>query len=93
MTPRRRRLLYRLKRRLAKARRWARRHLPPGVRLAIGLLLIAGGLLFFLPVLGLWMLPLGIAIASLDIAPLLRAWRKRRIARRKAEARPERGPE
>lgn len=35
-------------------------------RILIGLLLIAGGLLGFLPVLGFWMLPLGIVLLSVD---------------------------
>lgn len=30
------------------------------VRIVLGLLLMLGGFLFFLPVLGLWMLPLGV---------------------------------
>lgn len=57
---------------LAAARDWARRHLPPGVRLLAGLMLISGGVLGFLPVLGFWMLPLGVAIAALDVAPIWR---------------------
>ena len=57
----------------ARARLWARRRLPPGSRLPIGLLLIVGGVFGFLPVLGFWMIPLGIAIAAVDIKPLWRA--------------------
>jgi hypothetical protein len=59
--------------RLRAARLWIRRHLPPGTRLPVGLLLIAGGLLGFLPVLGFWMIPLGVAVAALDVRPL---WRR-----------------
>ena len=55
-----------------RALRWGQRYLPPGVRSLIGLALIAGGLLGFLPILGFWMLPLGIAIASLDFPPMRR---------------------
>jgi len=51
---------------------WARRHLPPGVRLVVGLGLIVGGVLGFLPVVGFWMLPLGLAVAALDVVPLWR---------------------
>jgi hypothetical protein len=51
---------------------WAKRHLPPGVRLLAGLLLMLGGVFSFLPVLGIWMLPLGIAVAALDVVPLWR---------------------
>ena len=46
-----------------------RRTVPPGARLLLGLLLIAGGVVGFLPVLGFWMIPLGIAVAALDIKP------------------------
>ncbi|MFD1194048.1 hypothetical protein ACFQ3C_05155 [Seohaeicola saemankumensis] len=49
-----------------------RRRLPPGVRLVLGLLLIAGGFLGFLPVLGFWMIPLGLGVAALDVLPLWR---------------------
>jgi hypothetical protein len=54
---------------------WASRRLPPGGRFAAGVLLMIGGLLGFLPILGFWMLPLGIAIAALDVVPL---WRRLR---------------
>ncbi|MBW7922503.1 MAG: hypothetical protein H3C51_10425 [Rubellimicrobium sp.] len=40
-------------------------------RVPLAVLLILGGLLSFLPVLGLWMLPLGILLLALDL-PLLR---------------------
>ena len=41
-------------------------------RWPIGLALIGGGFLGFLPILGFWMIPLGIAVAALDVVP---AWR------------------
>lgn len=47
-----------------------RRRVPPGLRLPLGILLMAGGVLGFLPVLGFWMLPLGFAVAMLDLQPL-----------------------
>lgn len=53
-----------------------RRRVPPGLRLVAGLLLIVGGILGFLPVLGFWMIPLGIAVAALDVAPLMRRFRR-----------------
>jgi hypothetical protein len=56
---------------------WIRTHVPPGLRLVLGLLLIVGGLFGFLPVLGFWMIPLGIAVAALYVKPLWRAWRDR----------------
>jgi hypothetical protein len=41
------------------------------VRLPLALLLIAGGLVSFLPVLGIWMLPLGLLLLAVDL-PFLR---------------------
>jgi hypothetical protein len=52
--------------------RWTQRRIPPGFRSAAGVLLMAAGLLGFLPVLGFWMLPLGVAIAITDFPPLRR---------------------
>ena len=43
------------------------------VRWPVALLFIAGGLLWFLPVLGLWMLPLGLILIGKDIPPVHRA--------------------
>ena len=54
---------------------WTREHIPPGLRLVVGLTLMVGGVLGFLPVLGFWMLPLGIAVAALDIVPIYRRLR------------------
>jgi len=54
-----------------------RRRVPPGLRLLVGLLLIAGGFLGFLPVLGFWMIPLGLGVAALDVLPLWRWLRGR----------------
>jgi hypothetical protein len=67
------------------------------IRVPLGLLLIVGGLLGFLPVLGFWMLPLGLALLSLDVAllrrPTARAivagerrWRTFRRTRRRDDA-------
>lgn len=53
-------------------------HLPESkaVRVGLGILLIAGGLLGFLPILGFWMIPLGLIVLSVDI-PVVRRWRRR----------------
>lgn len=69
--------------------RVGKRRIPPGLRLIVGLLLICGGLLGFLPILGFWMIPLGIAIASLDIPPLYSALnaRLRKLRYRRGAAR------
>jgi len=45
-------------------------------RIIIGILLIIGGLLGFLPVVGFWMIPLGLMVLSADL-PLLRRLRRR----------------
>jgi hypothetical protein len=54
---------------LREAVKWIRKPKRFAARAAVALLLILGGLLSFLPVLGLWMLPLG----SLSSPRLLRA--------------------
>jgi hypothetical protein len=41
------------------------------IRFPLALLLIAGGLLSFLPVLGIWMLPFGLLLLAVDL-PVLR---------------------
>ena len=46
------------------------------VRLPSGALLVVGGVLSFLPVLGIWMLPLGLALLAEDL-PALRKSRSR----------------
>ncbi len=46
------------------------------MRIAAGLVLIVGGLLGFLPVLGFWMIPLGLLVLSIDL-PTVRRWRRR----------------
>ncbi|MEQ8256018.1 MAG: hypothetical protein RH980_08185 [Roseovarius confluentis] len=50
-----------------------RSRVPPGLRLVLGILLIIGGIFGFLPVLGFWMIPLGVTVAALDVTPL---WRR-----------------
>ncbi len=47
-------------------------------RIIIGVLLIIGGILGFLPVLGFWMVPLGLLILSVDL-PIVRRWRRQVI--------------
>ncbi|KAA0121247.1 hypothetical protein CIW48_24570 [Methylobacterium sp. P1-11] len=64
------RLTGRLPVRLRDTVTWLRKPSRRPVRLAAALALIGGGLLSFLPVLGLWMLPLGLALLSEDIPAL-----------------------
>ncbi len=45
-------------------------------RILIGCLLILGGILGFLPVLGFWMVPLGLVVLSYDI-PRVRLYRQK----------------
>ncbi|OAF01376.1 hypothetical protein AYJ54_28835 [Bradyrhizobium centrolobii] len=40
------------------------------VRIPSGALLVVGGVFSFLPVLGIWMLPLGLALLAEDVPPL-----------------------
>jgi len=52
----------------------------PWLRRGVGILLVLGGLLGFLPVLGYWMLPLGLALLAVDfpfarrVNRLLQVW-------------------
>jgi hypothetical protein len=48
------------------------RRLPPGLRTLVGFLFMVGGVLGFLPVLGFWMFPLGVAFVALDVPPARR---------------------
>ena len=69
---------------------WLRKPESRFVRIPIGILLVAGGVFSFLPVLGIWMLPLGLLLLALDVAllrtpspaPSLRGTRKFQAWRR-----------
>ena len=72
-----------LQRRLDKAERYLpgllgewvghlRRPSASWVRVPLGILLVLGGALSILPVLGIWMLPLGLVLLALDVALLRR---------------------
>jgi hypothetical protein len=50
--------------------RWLRKPSSFAVRLVVALLLILGGFFSFLPILGIWMLPLGLLLIAQDV-PLL----------------------
>ena len=49
---------------------WLRRPGARLIRVPLGILLMLGGVFSFLPVLGIWMLPLGLMLLALDIALL-----------------------
>lgn len=63
---------------------WLRRPSARLIRIPVGILLILGGIFSFLPVLGIWMLPLGLLLLALDVmflqtpvsAAILRGQRK-----------------
>ncbi|MBN9335183.1 hypothetical protein [Devosia sp.] len=65
------RLFDKLERRIPTAAAdWLARLRRPGarwVRIPLGILLVLGGIFSFLPVLGLWMLPLGLLLLALDL--------------------------
>ncbi|MEZ5779913.1 MAG: hypothetical protein R3E44_16280 [Paracoccaceae bacterium] len=77
-----------LKGRLSRLLVRVRRRVPPGLRTLLGVLLIGGGILGFLPVLGFWMVPLGVLVVALDVKPLLHWLRARRDGKP-----PGRGPQ
>ncbi|CAD5265740.1 conserved hypothetical protein [Bosea sp. 62] len=58
--------------RLAKAMRWLRHRDSHLIRIPAGLALMIGGVFSFLPVLGAWMLPLGLMLLAADVPPLQR---------------------
>ncbi len=74
---------------------WGRDKVPVGVRSLVGMLLCVGGVFGFLPVLGFWMLPLGLAFIALDVPPLrsrIDGWilkLERDIARARAKRTPD----
>ena len=49
---------------------WLRKPSSIYARIPIAILLVAGGFLSFLPVLGLWMLPLGLLLFAQDVPAL-----------------------
>jgi hypothetical protein len=46
------------------------------LRVALGIAFMIGGLFSFLPVLGVWMIPLGLMILSIDFPPIRRFRRR-----------------
>jgi len=46
------------------------------LRVVLGVLLVAGGLMGFLPILGFWMIPLGLLVLSVDLVPVRRLRRR-----------------
>ena len=47
--------------------RWGNLRVPMGVRSVVGVFLMVAGVFGFLPIIGFWMFPLGLAFVALDI--------------------------
>lgn len=67
-----------LRERLRDVLKKIRARVPRGLRFVLGLLMIVGGVFGFLPVLGFWMIPLGVMVAAFDVRLALRWWRQKR---------------
>lgn len=74
---------------------WLRQPSSRWFRIPFGILLIIGGFLGFLPILGFWMIPLGLFLIAEDFPPLQRLlrrvsvgietwWRRRKRSRKAA---------
>ena len=72
------RLINRLPKRIGSPIRFVRQPPYRWLRIPMGLLLIVGGVLSFLPIAGLWMLPMGLALLADDVQ-LLRSLRSRAL--------------
>jgi hypothetical protein len=66
------------------------RRAPRALRIAVGILLVIGGAFGFLPILGFWMIPLGLAVIFIDSPVAKRAWSRLRSRWRSSRARPSR---
>jgi hypothetical protein len=62
--------------RVARVLRWIREPASRWVRIPLGIVLIAAGLLSFMPLLGIWMLPLGLLLLAQDLPFLRRPMRR-----------------
>lgn len=80
----------RLPRKPARFVSWLRQPSAKLVRIPLGILLVIGGIFSILPVLGLWMLPLGLILIAQDVPPLqkpvarLLGWIERKWSSRRA---------
>ena len=66
------RLIDRLPEHAQTTTRWLRRPSSRSVRIPAGVLLVGAGFLGVLPLLGFWMLPLGLILLAEDVRPLRR---------------------
>ena len=72
------RLINRLPKRIRSTLHFVRQPSGRWLRIPMGLLLTVGGVLWFLPIAGLWMLPIGLALLADDVR-LLRSLRSRAL--------------
>jgi hypothetical protein len=72
------RLINRLPKPIRPMIRYLRQPSGRWLKIPMGLLLTAGGILWFLPIVGLWMLPIGLALLADDVR-LLRSLRSRAL--------------
>jgi hypothetical protein len=63
-------LIERLPERIRSVVRFVRRPSARRLRIPLGILLTFGGFIGFLPILGFWMLPIGLALLADDVPPL-----------------------
>ncbi len=84
------RLAARLPRWLARFVRWLRKPSSRRVRMPAAIILILFGLIGFLPIVGFWMIPLGLILIAQDV-PVLRpplarmlAWIERKFAKKES---------
>ena len=75
-----------LLRALRLANYWGRRRLPAGVRGLVGVAFVIGGIFGFLPILGFWMIPVGLFFLALEFPFLCRPL-ARELARHKINLR------
>jgi hypothetical protein len=77
---------------------WLRKPSSKLVRIPLAVLLVGGGIFSFLPVLGLWMLPLGLVLIAQDVPALEKptaktlGWIERKWAERQRAKGVELGP-
>ena len=65
-------LIAKLPPRMATFTRWLRDPSRVWLRVPLGILLFGSGFLGFLPILGFWMVPLGVVLVSQEVGPLRR---------------------
>ena len=71
------------------------KHMNRSLRITVGILLVIGGLLGFLPIVGFWMLPIGLLALSYDfkwarkyyliVMMQIRKWKHRHLKKKNAK--------